>query len=273
MRTLALAAAFSLLAPAAGAASPACPPLGSGGQSTNWGKDYDAYVEEAFGVVRPAAGVDQDVLLIAVNKLRPQNRSLRMVNGTPLGAVPKGTEGLGSDGVFYTFGVFELACDQAQLGFFMAHEMRHLKRGPDGKNHFDRVNDCVNGLWRAWKAGTDPSAYPDKKAAEAAFHKAKDAEVARTCVLPVENEADAFAYDLAPKLPWKVEDLRDPARDARVQAFKNAERWLDALGEKQDDPGHGSADARAKAMYGKALVDSLARQKAVEEKALQSLPR
>lgn len=270
MRSLALAV---LLAAPAAAASPACPPPGSGGQSTNWGKDYDAYVEEAFGVVRPAAGVDQAVVLIAVNKLRPQNRSLRMVDGTPLGAVPKGTEGLAADGVFYTFGVFELACDQAQLGFFMAHEMRHLKRGPDGKNHFDRVNECSRGVLKAWMDATDLSAFPSNDAALAAFHKAKDAEVARTCVLPVEREADDFAYALAPKLPWKVADPRDPARDARVQAFKNAERWLDALGERQDDPGHGSADERAKAMYGKALVDSLARQKTAEEKALQSLPR
>ncbi|MBI3564906.1 MAG: hypothetical protein HY079_06910 [Elusimicrobia bacterium] len=270
MRALALAA---LLAAPAAAASPSCPPPGSGGQSTNWGKDFDAYVEEAFGVVRPAAGVDQDVILIAVNKLRPQNRSLRMVNGTPLGAVPKGTEGLAADGVFYTFGVFELACDQAQLGFFMAHEMRHLKRGPDGKNHFDRVNDCVNGLWRAWKAGTDLSAYPDQPAAEAAFRKAKEGDIAARCVRPVEDEADAFAFDLAPKLPWKVADARDPGRDARVQAFKNAERWLDALGERQDDPGHGTAADRAAKAYGKALVESLARQKTAEEKALRSLPR
>jgi len=267
-----LAAALAFLTTASFAAAPQCPTLEAGGQTTNWGKNYRDYVTDAFLQVKTAAGVDQDVVLLNVNDVSPKNRGARMVNGTPLGAVPKGTEGLASDAVFYTFGIFELACDQAQLGFFMAHEMRHLKRGPDGKNHFQRVNECTRGLLQTWMNGTDLSAYSSNDAAIAAFHKAKDPEIASTCVLPVEREADAFAFELAPKLPWKVDGGKDPARDGRVQAFKNAERWLDALGEKQDDAGHGTAAARAAAAEAKAAEGLKRAHEAAEKAAGQSLP-
>ncbi len=52
-----------------------------------------------------------------------------------------------------------------------------------------------------------------------------------------------------PKLPYKVENdpnNPDPNRDARVQAFNNAEAWAKAIGDViQDDGGHGCLGDRA----------------------------
>lgn len=278
--SLRLAALAVLLAEPALAqvAKPKCAPLDSQGQSTNWGPNYDDYAKESFLVVKGVAGVEQDVQLLDLKRIRKINPNVCMVNGTPLGAVPKGAEGLTTDGVFYTNCIFDLACDEAQLAFFMAHEMRHLKRGPDGKNHFDRVNACTKEVLNQWMASTDMSAYPNVDAALAAFRKDKGGEISTKCVLPVEKEADAFAFELMPKVEqarpqWKVSDGDDPARDARVRAFKNAELWLDAIGEKADDPGHDKASVRAGIMEKMAEAESAKKQRDAEERLRMSLGR
>lgn len=243
-------------------AEPRCPPPGSGGVSTNWGVDYRERVQDVFDAAKAVAGdgLDPRLSLVNINDL-PKQGSTRMVDGSPLSALQKGTLGLPNDAVIYTFGIFEIACDEAQLATFMLHEMRHVKRGPDGKNHLDRVNECRQKILKDWLAHTDVSAYfpasrtgnakadaaadeAGKKAAMAAFQKAKGTEVSLTCVKPVENEADAFAFATAPKLPYKV-TADDPNRDKRVEVFHNAEKWLDALGLSQDDPGHGTLADRA----------------------------
>jgi hypothetical protein len=197
------------------------------------------------------------------------------VDGTPLAAVPKGTEGLTSDAVIYTYGVFEIACDEAQLAFFMAHEMRHIKRGPDGKNHFDRVNACRRRLFLSWYDAREAAVHPSVKEAFPVFLKEQGREVATQCVLPVEREADDFAIALAPKLPWRVKDpaAPDPNRDERVRAFRNAEHWTEAIGESGDDPGHGSLDERARRAYDASFKESMRKQAEAERRARQSLPR
>ncbi len=287
--TVALAAACALLVFPADAA-PTCPPPGAGGQSPNWGPHFDVEMTEAFNTVLAAAKdpnnrdpddpatLPQNVTLIAANNTSPQNRNRRMIGGTPLGAVPAGTiPGVADDAVFYTFGIFELSCSRAQLAFFLAHEMRHLMRGPDGRSHFQRVNDCTNGLYDAWKAVKDPdgSRYPSSQKRQEAFTAEKGAEVSVKCVLPVEQQADKYAFGLVPKLlgSWGVGGLEDAENDPRVRAFKNEERWLDALGLAQSDPGHGTAADRAQAMEAKARAASEARQRKAEEAARQSLPR
>ncbi|MDE2143274.1 MAG: hypothetical protein KGJ84_12770 [Elusimicrobia bacterium] len=243
-------------------AEPQCPPPGSGGVSTNWGVDYRERVQDVFDAAKAAAGdgLDPHLSLININDL-PKQGSMRMVDGSPLSALQKGTLGLPNDAVIYTFGIFEIACDEAQLATFMLHEMRHVKRGPDGKNHLDRVHECRQKILTDWLAHTDVTAYypaaatgdavkdaaakkAGDQAAMAAFQKAKGNEVSVTCVKPVENEADAFAFATAPKLPYKV-TAGDPNRDKRVEVFRNAEKWLDALGLSQDDPGHGTLADRA----------------------------
>ena len=63
---------------------------------------------------------------------------------------------------------------------------------------------------------------------------------------PVENEADAFAFEKVKTL-YKTADGNDPNRDARARAFKNAEGWAIAIGQNPCDAGHGCLDGRAKA--------------------------
>lgn len=271
MKPLILAFAALIAVPPARASAPQCPPVGSGGVSTNWGENYRERVREIFDAAKSAAGVSQTVLLINVNDLRKKNGGLREVDGSPISALPKGTQGLAEDAVIYTFGVFEIACDEAQLATFMLHEMRHIKRGPDGKNHFDRVNACRKTLIDEWARGTDLSAYPDDKAAVAAFNAAKGTEVQRKCVLPVEKEADQFAFETLPKLPYKIAEGADPNRDARAQAFKNAETWTAALGDSACDPGHGCLGDRAKAAAEAAARQRDAQRKAAERVQLQSI--
>jgi hypothetical protein len=264
-------------------AGPQCPPLGSGGVSTNWGVDYRERVQEVFDNAKLAAGdgLDPKLALIFINDL-PNQANTRMVEGSPLSALQKGTLGLKTDAVIYTFGVFEIACDEAQLGTFMLHEMRHVKRGPDGKNHLVSVNECRQKILHDWQSKTDVSAYypavpqgADAKAVQAAqeagtkaaldaFQKARGDEVSVTCVKPVENEADAFALAKAPKLPYKVAtdpEHPDENRDKRVQAFQNAEKWLDALGLSQADKGHGTLAERAE------TAKNAARDEAAAERA------
>jgi len=254
-------------------AGPQCPPLGSGGVSTNWGADYRERVREVFDYAKLAAGdgLDPKLTLIFVNDL-PKQASTRMVEGSPLSALQKGTMGLQTDAVIYTFGVFEIACDEAQLGTFMLHEMRHVKRGPDGKNHLERVNECRKKILNDWLAHTDVSAYyppgtsqdAGNKAAMEAFQKAKGDEVSVTCVKPMEMEADAFALATAPKLPYKVAtdpEHPDENRDKRVQAFQNAEKWLDALGLSQADKAHGTLAEREQAAK-EAVRDQAAHERA-----------
>lgn len=285
-------AALALALPAF--AGPSCPPPGAGGESANWGADYRERVKDIFDAVKAAAGVTQDVVLININDLKgSRNAGSRLVNGTPLGALPKGTEGLQTDAVFYTFGVLELACNQAQLAFFMAHEMRHIKRGPDGKTHFDQVSACRQKILKGWIDGADISSfYPSSKtgnpalddAAEktgnaavlAKFEKEKGEETARACVKPVENEADAFAFALTGRadFPYKVQsspDNPDPSRDERVRAFEKAEKWLDAIGENQSDPGHGTAADRAVEARRVANEEAVRLHQAREEQLLQSI--
>jgi hypothetical protein len=234
LASAALAASLPALA-----STPQCPPVGSGGVSTNWGQDYREHVLDIFTRSKTAAGVTQNVLLVNVNDLQKKNGGTRQVDGSPISALPKGTQGLPDDAVIYTFGVFEIACDEAQLATFMLHEMRHLKRGDDGKNHFDRVNACRKTMINEWASGTDLSAYPDDKSAVEAFNKAKGAEVQTKCVLPVENEADQFAFDNLPKLGYPTNGGGDPNRDARALAFRNAETWAKAIGDNPCDGGHG----------------------------------
>lgn len=274
-----LAAFVAAFASPAVAAGPKCPPQGSGGVSTNWGPDYRERVRDIFETAKAAAGdgIDPKLALIFVNDL-PKQGSTRMVDGSPLSALQKGTLDLKTDAVIYTFGVFEIACDEAQLATFMLHEMKHIKRGPDGRNHLDRVNACRKKIADAWLAGTDLSAYPDTpaghKAVLDAFQAAKGNEVSVACVKPVENEADAFALEKAKTLPYKLD--ADPSgpdanRDARVQAFKNAEKWLDTLGVAQDDPGHGTLAERAETARRAAVMDKMLNRQKSENESLQSL--
>lgn len=162
---LPLAVAALLLALPA-SAGPQCPPPGSGGASTNWGTDYRERVRDIFDAAKALAGdgLDPKLSLIFVNDL-PKQGSTRLVEGSPLSAVEKGTAGLQTDAVIYTYGVFEIACDEAQLGTFMLHEMRHIKRGADGKNHLDRVRECRKKILNDWIAHTDLSAYDTSNAA------------------------------------------------------------------------------------------------------------
>jgi hypothetical protein len=258
-------------------AGPQCSPQGAGGSSTNWGVDYRERVRQVFDAAKDVASKDPDykldpkLTLIFINDL-PKQSGTRLVDGSPLAALQKGTLGLENDAVIYTFGVLEIACDEAQLGTFMLHEMKHIQRGPDGKNHLDRVNDCRKKIVKDWTDHTDLSPYypaptgnaaRDKaaekagnEAAMAAFQKARGNEVATTCVKPVENEADAFAFAKAPQLPYKVE-AGDPERDKRVTVFDNAEKWLGVLGISQDDPGHGTLAERQQAA--KRAVDEQAK--------------
>jgi hypothetical protein len=248
MKPLPLFLALASLAAAlpARAQAPRCPPPGSGGSSTNWGQDYRERVTEIFNAAKSAAGVTQNVLLVNVNDLQTKNAGTRQVDGSPISALPKGTQGLPDDAIIYTFGVFEIACDEAQLATFMLHEMRHLKK-VDGKSHFDRVSACRKKMFDDWACGTDLTAFPDDKAILAEFNKKKGAEVQTKCVLPVEQEADAFAFATLPKLPYKTNAGSDPNRDARAQSFKNAEAWSVAIGDSTSDPGHGCLADRAKA--------------------------
>jgi hypothetical protein len=272
-----LLALAALIAAAPAFAGPQCPAPGAGGASTNWGADYRERVQQIFDAAKSVAGdgLDPHLALIFINDL-PKQGSTRLVEGSPLSAVEKGTAGLQTDAVIYTFGVFEIACDEAQLGTFMLHEMRHIKRGPDGKNHLDRVRECRKTILNDWISHTDLSAYDTStpagtKAAMDAFQKAKGQEVAVKCVKPVENEADAFALAMAPRLPWKVaSEPADPNRDARVLAFKNAERWIDALGLPQDDPGHGTLGARAETAKVAAREAAMKAHQEEEKKRLQS---
>ncbi len=234
----------SLLASRSASADPKCTPGVTGGVSTNWGQDYREHVLEIFQQSKAAAGVTQTVLLINVNDLNNgKNGGTRTVDGSPISALPKGTQGLTSDAIIYTFGVFEIACDEAQLATFMLHEMRHLKV-VNGKNHFDQVQACRKAMVNEWASSTDLSVYPDDKSAIAAFNKAKGGEVQTKCILPVENEADQFAFDNLSKLPYKTGEGADPNRDARAQAFKNAEAWAVAIGDNPCDGGHGCLGAR-----------------------------
>ena len=140
---LLLLAVVALAAAHPAQAGPKCPPPGAGGVSTNWGIDYRERVRDIFDAAKAVAGdgLDPKLALININDL-PKQGGTRMVEGSPLSALQKGTLGLETDAVIYTFGVFEIACDEAQLATFMLHEMKHIKRGPDGKNHLDRVNEC-----------------------------------------------------------------------------------------------------------------------------------
>ncbi|MFI5347334.1 MAG: hypothetical protein ACHQ51_13250 [Elusimicrobiota bacterium] len=259
------AAILALALPAL--AGPKCSPPGSGGASTNWGVDYRERVRQVFDAAKDVASkdpnykLDPKLTLIFINDL-PKQSGTRLVDGSPLSALQKGTLGLETDAVIYTFGVLEIACDEAQLGTFMLHEMKHIQRGPDGKNHLDHVNECRQKIVKNWTDHADLSTYypaptgnaaRDKaaekagnEAAMAAFQKARGNEVATTCVKPVENEADAFAFAKAPQLPYKVE-AGDPERDKRVTVFDNAEKWLGVLGISQNDPGHGTLAEREQA--------------------------
>ena len=256
-------------------AGPQCPSPGSGGVSANWGVDYRDRVRQIFDAARFIAGdgLDPKLALIFVNDL-PKQSGTRMVDGSPISALEKGTLGLETDAVIYTFGALEIACDEAQLGTFMLHELKHVKRGPDGKNHLDRVRACRKKILDEWIAKSDLTAYyppgapagAGDKAALAAFEKEKGGAVATSCVKPVENEADAFAVALAPRLPYPVDSSgRDPNRDARVQAFANAEKWIAALGLPKADEGHGTAEERKQAAAWAVHVSQ-------EKERLQSLP-
>jgi hypothetical protein len=132
----------------------------------------------------------------------------------------------------------------------MLHEMRHLLV-VDGKNHFDRVLACRKAMVNEWVKTADLSAFPDTpegtKAAMAKFDADKGSDYQKTCVLPVENEADKFAFDKMPNMHYKIDPVSDPNRDARSQAFKNAEAWAVAINEKPCDDGHGCLGDRAKA--------------------------
>jgi hypothetical protein len=269
-------------------AGPKCPAPGAGGVSTNWGVDFRERVHEIFDAAKTAAGdgLDPKLALIYINDL-PKHGGTRMVDGSPLSALEKGTLGLETDAVIYTFGIFEIACDEAQLATFMLHEMKHIQRGADGKNHLDRVNECQKKILKDWLDRTDVTPYypasktgnpaaddaadeAGNKAVRAAFQKEKAGEVAAQCVKPVENEADAFAFARADKLPYKVES-NDPNRDARVLAFQNAEKWIDALGLKQDDPAHGTLGERAADAKRVATEEAMKKRQAEQERRLQSL--
>jgi len=269
MKPLPLFLVLASLAAPVLAQTPQCAPPGAGPSSTNWGQDYRERVEEIFNAAKQAAGVDQPVLLINVNDLQKKNAGTRQVDGSPISALPKGTQGIQQDAVIYTFGVFEIACDEAQLATFMLHEMRHLKK-VDGKSHFDRVNDCRKQMFDKWACGTDLTAYPDDKAIVAAFNSAKGKDVQTQCVLPVEKEADAFAFETLPKLPYKTNAGTDPNRDARAQAFKNAEAWSVAIGDAVSDPGHGCLADRAQAGADASAKEMAAQHQKEQELRLQS---
>lgn len=268
-----LAAALALLFPhRVLAAGPGCA-AGDAGSSTNWGPDFRERTQQIFETVKSAAGVTQEVKLIYTGDLAGKAAGERMIDGTPLGAVPKGTHGLATDAVFYTMGIFEIVCDESQMAFFMAHEMRHLKV-VDGKSHFDRVKECNKKVLNDWTASTDLSAYATPDDAVKAFQTAKGDTMATTCTLPVENEADAFAFDLLPKLPYKFADnSNNPAQpgDARVAAFKRAGDWLTAIGANTADKGHGDTDTRKTVAAAKAWQSQLKTQQEAEKKAGQTM--
>lgn len=277
MRTPAFAAALLLalagtapaqVARADGNAPPACSP-GAGPNSANWGSAYREKMQAIFDKVKREAGVDPAIPLININDIKKENGSVRTVDGTPLAALPKGTQGLQNDAVIYTFGVFEIACDEQQMAFFLAHEFRHIKK-VDGKNHFDRVSACRKQIVTQWVNSTDLTAYPDDKSAMEAFAKAKGDEVAKTCVLPVENEADAFAFDLVNKLYGASVN---PNQDDRVKAFKNLAAWANAIGVGGTDPGHGTPEERAETARKKAADEAMKKHAALQEKLGMSLPQ
>ena len=259
-----------------------------GGQTVNW-PIYRERVQRVFDTVKAAAGegIDPQLELIYINDL-PKQSGTRLVDGSPLSAMQKGTLGLEHDAIIYTYVIFEIACDEAQLAFFMSHEMRHIKRGDDGKNHMDRVSACRKGLFTPWVKGIDLSSYYPAKtgnpalddAAEkagnkkvmAAFDKEKGHDVAIRCVKPVENEADAYAIQLEKKLPYKFDSdpvNPNPSLNEGVQAFRRARDWdPDA-----NDPAHGTAAEREETARKAVTDEALKNLKDREDRALQSLPR
>ncbi|HXT01295.1 MAG TPA: hypothetical protein VN915_11510 [Elusimicrobiota bacterium] len=244
-------------------AAPSCPSNAGGGQSANWGPNYDLYVKQVFDKAKEAAGLTQEVRLIQVK--------VRSIDGSPISALPKGTpvgggQTLPTDSVVYGYGLFEIVCDQAQLATFMLHEMRHIKPGDDGKSHFDRVLACRKKMFTSWV--NDPSTVLpadvtiDKAMAQ--FTQAKGAEYQKTCVQPVEKEADDFAFATLPRMGVKSSNGSDPGRDARAQSFKNADLWAKALGESGCDDGHGCLSARADRGAKAAAAELEAQRKAAE---------
>jgi hypothetical protein len=83
-------------------------------------------------------------------------------------------------------------------------------------------------------------------------------------VLPIENEADAFAFEKLPSLPYKINAGSDPNRDARAQSFKNAESWAVAIGQSPCDGGHGCLGARGDRGAAVAAAEKEAQRKAAE---------
>lgn len=246
------------LAQTAADSPPTCVKDAGAGQSTNWGPNYDLYVKKVFDKAKEVAGVGQDVLLIPTQ--------YRTIEGSPISALPKGTQvkdgPLPSDAIVYGFGLFEIVCDEAQLATFMLHEMRHIKQG--GKTHFEQVKDCRKAMITAWANGTDMSAYPTTDAAIKAFMAQKGDEVQTKCVLPREQEADAFAFATLPKMGLKMSDGKDPFGDARAQSFNNADKWAKATNISAADPGHGSLADRAKAGAKAAADEQKARDEMIE---------
>lgn len=266
---LSLAAlAAPALAQTAADAPPVCVKDAGAGQSTNWGPNYDLYVKKIFDLAKEKAGISQPVLLIPTQ--------YRTIEGSPISALPKGTQvkdgPLPSDAIVYGFGLFEIVCDEAQLATFMLHEMRHIKQDL-GPTHFEQVKACRKKMITDWANGTDTSAYPDADAAIKAFMAQKGDEVQSKCVLPREQEADAFAFATLPKMGLKTSDGKDPFGDARAQSFNNADKWAKATNIAAADPGHGSladrakAGAKAAAAEQKAHDDMIERQRKAAEAA------
>ncbi len=256
---------FLVLAPLAAAvpalaqnAPPSCPKDAGAGQSTNWGPNYDLYVQEIFELAKDKAGITQPVRLISTQ--------FRTIEGSPISALPKGTQvrdgALPTDTVVYGFGLFEIACDQAQLATFMLHEMRHIKPDENGKTHFQKVADCRKEMLQTWAAGTDLSAYPNPKAEIDDFLVKKANEIQTKCVLPVEKEADDFAFATLPKMGLQMSNGPDPFGDARSKSFQNADKWAQATNVNGCDPGHGCLADRAKAGAKVAAGEIKARQDA-----------
>jgi hypothetical protein len=248
MKPIFLFLAFAALAASIDArandVTPKCAPKGSGPSSTNWGTVFDAHVREIFNRAKLKAGVTQDVQLIGI--------PVETYAGSPISALPKGADkGVDSDAVVYGYAIFEIACDEAQLATFMLHEMKHLQRATEGKyagqTHFDRVLACRRKMINDWamnpKAPIPPNA--DTKAIIAQFDQEKGTEYQQTCVLPVEQEADLFAFTTVESLGYQLNTGKNPYEDARAQAFTNASKWADATGEAKCDPGHTCLDGRA----------------------------
>lgn len=263
----------SLATPVLAQNPPTCVKDAGAGQSTNWGPNYDLYVQEIFQKALKVAELPPNVKLYGVK--------VRSIDGSPISALPKGTPVRGgtldTDAVVYGFGLFEIVCDQAQLATFMLHEMRHIKvvadkEHPNGVTHFEKASECRKRMVKEWL--NDPStslpADVNLQAAMAQFNKEKGADYQKTCVAPIEKEADEYAFSHLSMMGVQASSASSPSQDARAQSFMNADLWAKALGENGCDDGHGCLADRAKAGEAAAAEERMKAAAELSKKRLQS---